>query len=50
MRNRLMIAQTILLCKERAEVAICNIYGRLILHVTQNFATPWCWSIELQNA
>lgn len=48
MRNRLMISQATLLCKERSEIVICNVYDRLMLNVTQNFATPRCWSIELE--
>lgn len=48
MRNRLMISQAILLCKDGSEIVICNIYDRLMLNVTRNFAAPWCWSIDLE--
>lgn len=44
------MSQAILLCKERSEIVICNIYSRLMLNVIQNFAALWYWSIELKNA
>lgn len=47
-RNRLIISQAVLLCRERSEIVIGNICDRLMLNVTQNFATPWCWPIELE--